>query len=62
MRCALLRYPSDFLIGAAAAHALKTRKKWGFPARTPNNQFKRRCDRGQMGAKAKRAGFLFHWP
>jgi hypothetical protein len=34
---------------AGAADALKTRKNGGFSARTPSNQFKRRCDRGQMG-------------
>ena len=37
------------LSSAAVAADEKIRKNGGFPARTPNNQFKRRCDRGQMG-------------
>jgi hypothetical protein len=46
------------LSGAAVAADKKTRKKWGFPARTPNNQFKRRCGRGQMGEGRKLRRFM----
>ena len=36
-------------LSSAAGAADEKQENGGFPARTPNNQFKRRCGRGQMG-------------
>jgi hypothetical protein len=47
--CCVVQVISLSFFSAAVAADEKTRKNGGFPARTPNNQFKRRCDRGQMG-------------